>query len=113
METKQENIVLEPGRMDGRIAHVNIDDLLVSLKYYVDEEIPHVKIISPEVCVSCEGKGCLSFCPAGVYQEGTGGHVQVAYQACVECGSCRLLCSHKNIDWDYPRGGFGISYKFG
>ena len=31
-----------------------------------------------------------------------------------ECGSCRIVCSEDtNIDWEYPRGGHGIVFKFG
>jgi ferredoxin like protein len=33
---------------------------------------------------------------------------------CLECGSCRIICSdHLNVDWEYPRGGHGILFKFG
>lgn len=95
------------------LPHVYIDDILVSLKYYVDEHEAHLHIITQEVCIHCEKKTCLYFCPAGVYQEEDSGQVQIAYQSCIECGTCRLMCPHGNIDWSYPRGGFGIAYKFG
>ena len=33
---------------------------------------------------------------------------------CLECGSCRIICNeHFNVDWEYPRGGHGILFKFG
>ncbi|MGC9358698.1 MAG: ferredoxin family protein [Anaerolineae bacterium] len=44
---------------------------------------------------------------------GNDGKIQVAYQACVECGSCRVGCPYKNIGWQLPRGGYGVAYKFG
>lgn len=34
-------------------------------------------------------------------------------ERCVECGACRIVCPYGNIDWHYPRGGFGIVYRFG
>jgi ferredoxin like protein len=33
---------------------------------------------------------------------------------CLECGTCRVICSeHTNVEWEYPRGGYGILFKFG
>lgn len=33
---------------------------------------------------------------------------------CLECRTCRIVCdAFRNVDLDYPRGGFGILYKFG
>jgi ferredoxin like protein len=105
----QKTITLE----SDHLPHVYIDDMLMSLKYYVDEHEAHLRILSPEVCIHCEGKGCLYFCPVGAYQEEESGKIQIAYQSCIECGSCRLMCPHQNVVWKYPRGGFGVSYKFG
>jgi ferredoxin like protein len=39
--------------------------------------------------------------------------VQIAFQSCVECGTCRVMCPPANVSWKLPRGGFGVSYKFG
>lgn len=92
---------------------VNVDDLLVSLKYYVDEDFAHIKIKSHTVCADCEEEPCLAFCPAGVFGKGRDGKIMVSYQGCVECGSCRIGCPYLNIDWKLPRGGYGVAYKFG
>ncbi len=92
---------------------VYVDDLLMSLKYFIDEDVAHLSIIDDDVCARCEYKPCLYFCPVGVYTLGSDGRIQVAYQGCVECGSCRVGCPYKNIDWKLPRGGFGVAYKFG
>jgi len=91
---------------------VNIDELIGCVKFFVDEEVSHLKIKSQEVCRQCAEKPCLDFCPAGVYRASLEGMV-VSYQACLECGSCRVGCPFQNIDWAYPRGGFGVNYKFG
>ena len=98
---------------NNHMPHVYVDDMLMSLKYYVDEHEAHLHILYPEVCTHCESKGCLYFCPVGAYQEEDSGKIQIAYQSCIECGSCRLMCPHQNVVWKYPRGGFGVSYKFG
>ena len=53
----------------NHLPHVYVDDMLMSLKYYVDEHEAHLHILYPEVCTHCESKGCLYFCPVGAYQE--------------------------------------------
>jgi ferredoxin like protein len=97
---------------EKEVPRVYIDDVLMTLKYFVDEENAHLRIISQEVCAQCD-KPCLHFCPVGVYRLDEMGKIQVAYQACVECGSCRLMCPPYNLEWRLPRGGFGVAYKFG
>jgi ferredoxin like protein len=37
----------------------------------------------------------------------------VNHEGCLECGTCRIGCPHLNIDWRFPKGGYGISHKFG
>lgn len=95
------------------LPEVYIDDILMSLKYYVDEHESHLRIISADVCRQCKKKDCLYFCPVGVYREDESGAVQISYQSCIECGSCRVNCAYNNVIWKYPRGGFGVAYKFG
>jgi ferredoxin like protein len=102
-----------PEEKKATLPDVYVDDLLVSLKYFIDEEKAHLWIADHEVCARCAHKPCLYFCPVGVYTLGNDGRVQVAYQGCVECGSCRVGCPYKNIGWTLPRGGFGVAYKFG
>ena len=42
------------------------------------------------------------------------GTVQATLDGCLECGTCRLLAEPGGgIAWNYPRGGYGIVYKFG
>ena len=42
-----------------------------------------------------------------------GGKIDLVVDGCLECGTCRLVCDSDNVDWNYPRGGFGILFKFG
>jgi ferredoxin like protein len=96
------------------LPHVYIDDVLMTLKYFVDEAVPHLLIKDPEVCRRCVGKPCLFFCPVGAYRlKEDCGEVQIAFQSCIECGSCRIACPPNNVSWKYPRGGFGVAYKYG
>lgn len=94
---------------------MKLEDKLFMDRYVVDEEYAHLKIKKPEVCEGCEKKACTYACPAGVYTwDETGKRIDVAYADCLECGTCRIVCrEHDNIDWNYPRGGYGVQFKFG
>jgi ferredoxin like protein len=98
---------------EASIPRVNVDDMLATLKYYVDEEYTHLSIKDQDACCQCQGQPCLYFCPMGVYRQDEQGKIIVGYQACVECGSCRVACPSENIVWALPRGGYGVAYKFG
>ncbi|SDX25660.1 ferredoxin like protein [Thiocapsa roseopersicina] len=37
----------------------------------------------------------------------------VGYQACLECGSCRVGCPFLNIGWALSLCGYGVAYKLG
>lgn len=94
---------------------VKIEEKLYQNRYIVDESRPHIHIRSADVCSgSCSAKPCTVCCPAACYTLGDDGGVTLATDGCLECGTCRVICQdNKNIAWDYPRGGYGISYKFG
>jgi ferredoxin like protein len=91
----------------------NVDGLLVPLKYYVDEDFAHIRLRDRTLCANCQKKPCLYFCPAGVFRLDRAGNLMVSFQSCLECGSCRIGCPSHNIDWNLPRGGYGVAYKFG
>jgi ferredoxin like protein len=92
-----------------------VEEKLYQNRYRVDHERPHIGIINPGYCRDqCQTKECATVCPAGCYRVQDNGAVVLDTDGCLECGSCRLLCaSHGNIEWFYPRGGYGIAYKFG
>jgi ferredoxin like protein len=105
----------EKNEVQGKesLPEVYVDDLLISIKYFTDEQEAHLQLVDAETCVSCKSQPCLYFCPVGAYQQQEDRHVVIAFQSCVECGSCRVMCPHNNVIWKYPRGGFGVAYKFG
>jgi len=88
---------------------INVDDKLFLNTYNVDTT-SHLAIKDPKICENCREKICTNICPAHVYQW-KDGHIIVSYEGCLECGACRICCNHDNIDWKYPRGGFGIQFR--
>ncbi len=92
---------------------MKLEDKLFQDRYIVDEEHPHLKIKDPAACLNCEAKQCTQICPSEVYTWEED-HIDVAYGDCLECGTCRVACAEfNNIEWRYPRGGFGVMFKFG
>ena len=93
---------------------VKIEEKLYQNRYIVDESRPHIRIRSEAACKSCTSQACTVCCPAACYSKNEAGTVTLVTDGCLECGTCRVICQDKeNIQWDYPRGGYGISYKFG
>lgn len=90
-----------------------IEQKLYLDRFQVDAE-SHLAIIDQDTCRKCPEKWCNYFCPAAVYEfdEATGRNL-VAYEGCVECGTCRIGCPYRNIAWRYPRGGYGIQHRLG
>lgn len=90
----------------------------IESKLYLDrfqvDEVPHITIIDQEICRRCPEKWCNYICPAAVYEYDLEGERNlVSHEGCVECGTCRIGCPYRNIDWRFPRGGFGIQHRFG
>ena len=92
---------------------VNVEEKLFQNRYRVDTGKPHIKIIDATKCAACDAKPCVTCCPAGCWSLRDGGKLDLVVDGCLECGTCRLVCDESNVDWNYPRGGFGILYKFG
>jgi ferredoxin like protein len=103
----------KPITVQEELPEVYIDDILMSIKYFTDEQEHHLAIKDTDTCIKCVDKPCLNFCPVGAYRLQEGGTVQIAVQSCIECGTCRVLCPPNNVSWKYPRDGFGVAYKFG
>ena len=96
------------------IKKMSAEELLGINKFAVDEEHAHI-IIEPEACKKCQDKPCLYFCPACLYTL-KDGEIKFDYAGCLECGTCRIVCakSGKGIKtWEYPRGTFGVEFRYG
>lgn len=94
---------------------VKVEEKLFQNRYRVDAGRPHIRILDPALCqAECQTKECTACCPAGCYTLEGNGEVVLITDGCLECGTCRIICTtYRNIDWDYPRGGYGILFKFG
>lgn len=92
----------------------SIEDRLYTIKYE-DPGESHLDVKSPDVCEeTCETYDCVSVCPADVWrEEEPGGVPTIAYENCLECGSCRWACPYDNVVWTYPENGSGVSYRYG
>lgn len=92
-----------------------VEEKLFQNRYLVDESHPHIAIKNAEASKTDAGlQACVFCCPAACYTKAEDGSVEFTPDGCLECGTCRILCQDgDNLSWDYPRGGFGISFKFG
>lgn len=92
---------------------VRLEEKLFQNRYLVDEGRPHVCISDPALATATM-KQLVNICPAGCWAVADDGAVQATLDGCLECGTCRLLAEPGGeIAWSYPRGGFGVMYKFG
>lgn len=89
-----------------------IEDRLTQVRYVVDAQNPHI-LVDSAICQNCSQKPCLYICPVQNYRLDEEGHVTFSWEACVECGACRIICEAGAISWNYPRGGFGVCYRYG
>ena len=72
----------------------------------------HIKV-NREICKKCKRKQCLLVCPAQVYKLNKEGEIELDLDGCLECGTCKIACVQGALDWSYPRGGFGVQYRYG
>ncbi len=96
---------------------------LFTVRFKVDSA-SHLTL-NKEICQECDERACLIICPSEVYRWDDKGvaplagvappakEITVSYEGCLECGACRIACVSGAIDWRSPRGGFGVSYRFG
>ena len=103
--------------MEGGEGHMTIkrqgpEELLSLNRFNVDEGNPHIKI-DKTICAACADKPCLVVCPAVLYTM-KGEEISFDYAGCLECGTCRVMCKKKGIvEWRYPRGTFGVDFRYG
>lgn len=75
----------------------------------------HLLVQDPSICKDkCQptlGGPCVTFCPAGVYEQ-IDGLVRPANPSnCLHCKTCQRKCPFDNIRWVVPEGGGGPRYK--
>jgi len=87
-----------------------IETKLGTLQYNLDKD-PHI-IVNIESCEDCKLKPCILGCPAQCFQF-IEGQIHFQYEDCIECGTCKILCKKEAIQWNYPRGSFGVVFRKG
>lgn len=90
---------------------MKVEEKIARNFYRVDPQ-SHIHL-QKEICRQCRLRVCLRICPAGLYKINELGDVTVEYSGCLECGSCMLSCPSGAIRWEYPRGGYGVQYRYG
>lgn len=91
---------------------MTLEDKLSKIKYDPDSQ-SHLRP-DQEKCKICKSKVCENICPASVYKWiDEEQKLLVKYENCLECGACRIACEKKCIDWEYPKGTKGVTFKHG
>lgn len=92
---------------------MKIDEKLALNAFKTDQE-SHIKI-DQGICRSqCKTRYCISVCPAHLYEyNAENDEMTVEYAGCLECGTCMVACHEGAIEWYYPKGDFGVQYRYG
>lgn len=90
--------------------NISIEERLGLVSFEVDKE-RHIKV-DTSLCGECDKKACLYFCPANRFTI-EDGMIKHDYEGCIECGTCKFACAKGVVDFNYPRGGYGVYYKYG
>jgi len=88
---------------------MTIEEKINLVRYNVDTEA-HIHV-NKSLCKECEHRACTRVCPAECYKYED--ELKFTYESCLECGACQLVCDKGAIDWGYPKGGFGVCFRFG
>jgi ferredoxin like protein len=86
-------------------------DLRLGTLAFRSDPDPHI-VVKVERCLHCEGRPCLVACPARLFVW-ENGQMVFTCEGCLECGTCKVVCDQEAVSWRYPRGGFGVSYRWG
>ena len=92
------------------IKRLSAEELLALDRFAVDEGNPHI-LVDKNICARCSQRPCLVVCPARCYTQ-KDGQVHFEYAGCLECGTCRVMCTDQGVThWSYPRGTFGVTFR--
>lgn len=95
---------------------MKLEDKLYLVNFKPDT-MSHLGVKDQEKCRDCQikhDKPCIVGCPADCWEHNIEkNETLVAFEGCLECGTCRIICPYDNVEWHYPRGGFGVNYRYG
>ncbi|MCL1846589.1 MAG: 4Fe-4S dicluster domain-containing protein [Coriobacteriia bacterium] len=93
--------------------YLNVDGLLGIDRFNVDEHTAHIEL-NKDWKNEVEIDRLVRACPAGLYRYNDCGELIFDYAGCLECGTCRVLGLGNVVEkWEWPQGGFGVSYRYG
>ena len=80
-----------------------------------EEQASHLSILDSAICKQkCTptfDSPCITFCPAGVYEDIHGTVKPANPSNCLHCKTCQRKCPFDNIRWTVPEGTGGPRYK--
>jgi ferredoxin like protein len=102
----------DPPKLDAMKVYT-ADERVGMDKIEFDEE-PFITV-DTKICRTCDTKPCLNVCPTKVYRLEKN---ELVYntEGCIELGACAIVCRHIGkgaIQWSYPRGSYGVGFRFG
>ena len=97
--------------MNDPVISVNVDAKLALNKYNVDEGHAHIAL--SDDADRAEFRKLVLACPAALYKIDEDGGLSFDYAGCLECGTCRILCSRTIVErWEYPQPTMGVEYRY-
>jgi ferredoxin like protein len=85
----------------------------IALNAIKNDKESHIKL-DQAICAGCKERMCIIVCPGRLYSRNEEtGEMVVEYAGCLECGTCKIACTHKAITWEYPGSEFGVRYRYG
>ncbi|MDN3513797.1 MAG: electron transfer flavoprotein-ubiquinone oxidoreductase [Candidatus Brocadia sp.] len=80
-----------------------------------EDQPSHLSILDQNFCMNkCDplfDRACITFCPAGVYEQVGNNTLPANPSNCIHCKTCQRKCPFDNIRWTVPEGGGGPRYK--
>jgi ferredoxin like protein len=91
-------------------ANTTLEEKMRTVRFNVDDR-PHI-VVHTAVCQDCAVRACVYVCPANLFVPLNDGGILFNYEECFECGTCYVACNQEGaIEWSYPRGGFGVTFR--
>ena len=94
--------------------NTRIEEKLFQNRYLVDAGRPHIKIAS--MTSSFSGIEIVGHHLPGrtATRRTRRARSRSLPDGCMECGTCRVVTAETGeVEWNYPRGGYGVLFKFG
>ncbi len=85
----------------------------IALNAIKNDKESHIRL-DQACCAGCADRSCIAACPGHLYSlNSETGEIVVEYAGCLECGTCKIACTRGSISWEYPRGDYGVQYRYG